>query len=515
MTVYLVGAGPGDPGLLTVRGASLLGRADVVVHDRLVAPELLELVPAGAEVVDVGKRPGRPHRQQDINQLLVDRGRTGATVVRLKGGDPFLFGRGGEEVEALVAAGVPVVVVPGVTSAVAAPSAAGVPVTHRGLSTSVTVVTGHAGDSGEAAGVDWASLAAAGGTLVVLMGMRHRAAIADALVAGGRPPDTPVAVVHWGTTAQQRSLRTTLAGLADAAMDPPATIVVGPVAALSLGSVEDRPLHGLRVVVTRPRHQADGLAGALAEAGASVVVLPVLVVDRPADGGAALAAAVDRVRAGDYRWLVLTSANAVDALASAMRDGRDLAGVRLAAVGDATAAALAAVHLRADLVASVATAEGLAADVPAPSAGERQAPTGARILYPRAADARPVLAEGLRAKGWTVDDVEAYRTRPAAVAELPGDALDGAGAADVVTFASPSAVTAYLALAGPPAGAVACIGPVTARAATDAGLSVDVVADRPGAAPLVEALVRWRAALPPPVSRDAAPGDAAPGDPAR
>lgn len=234
MTVYLVGAGPGHPELLTLRGAALLGRADVVVHDRLVARELLELAPARALRLDVGKTPGRPTRQADVNALLVEHGRRGATVVRLKGGDPFVFGRGGEEAEALLAAGVPFEVVPGVSSAFAAPAAAGIPVTHRGVSASVTVVTGRVGGPGPSGGVDWASLARAGGTLVVLMGMAERVAVAEALLAAGRPADTAVAVVHWGTTDRQRVVRTTLAGLADVDLPAPATIVVGPVAALAL-----------------------------------------------------------------------------------------------------------------------------------------------------------------------------------------------------------------------------------------------------------------------------------------
>jgi uroporphyrin-III C-methyltransferase len=238
VTVYLVGAGPGHPELLTVRGAALLARADVVVHDRLVARELLELAPAGAVRLDVGKapgRPGRPARQADINALLVEHGRRAATVVRLKGGDPFVFGRGGEEAEALLDAGVPFEIVPGVSSAFAAPAAAGIPVTHRGVSASVTVVTGHVGASGPASEVDWASLASAGGTLVVLMGMAERAAVAEALLAAGRPADTAVAVVHWATTDRQRVVRTTLAGLPDVDLPAPATIVVGPVATLALG----------------------------------------------------------------------------------------------------------------------------------------------------------------------------------------------------------------------------------------------------------------------------------------
>ena len=237
MTVFLVGAGPGDPGLLTRRGAELLGRADVVVHDRLIDPELLALAPSGAELIDVGKAPGASPAQAGITTLLIQLGRTGRQVVRLKGGDPFVFGRGGEEAEALGHAGIEFEVVPGVSSAFAAPAAAGIPVTHRGLATSVTVVTGHVGDPSAPGGVDWESLGRAGGTLVVMMGMSERAMIADELLSSGRPATTPVAVVHWATTARQRVVRTTLAGLTDVALPAPSVIVVGPVAGLDLGTL--------------------------------------------------------------------------------------------------------------------------------------------------------------------------------------------------------------------------------------------------------------------------------------
>ena len=233
MTVALVGAGPGDPGLLTCRGAELLRTADVVVYDRLVAAELLDLAPDGAELIDVGKGPGESGLQVDINELLVAHGRSGRRVVRLKGGDPFVFGRGGEEAEALRRAGVDVEVVPGVSSAFAAPAAAGIPVTHRNVSTSVTVVTGHAGDPA-LPGVDWDTLGRLDGTLVVLMGVGARAAVAERLIAAGRSPGTPVAVVRWGTTDRQEVVRTTLDHLADVDLGAPAAIVVGAVAGLDV-----------------------------------------------------------------------------------------------------------------------------------------------------------------------------------------------------------------------------------------------------------------------------------------
>jgi uroporphyrinogen III methyltransferase / synthase len=496
MTVYLVGAGPGDPGLLTRRGAALLATADVVVYDRLIDPAVLGLARAGALLIDAGKRPAwddqthgsavseGPARQGDINALLVEHGRTGRPVVRLKGGDPFLFGRGGEEAEALQAAGVPWEVVPGVTSAVAVPAAAGVPVTHRGLSTSVTMVTGHVGDDTASGGVDWESLAKVGGTLVILMGMATRAAIAERLLAAGLGADTPVSVVEWGTLPAQRSARTTLAGLASVALGSPAVIVIGSVAGLGLASVA-APLAGRTVVVTRARAQNDELGSALLAAGARVVELPMIAIEEAGEGGAALRRAVSQIH--HYDWVAFTSANAVRRVAALLRDGRSLGAARLAAVGRATTDGLASVYLAADLVAQDASAEGLAdafAAAPAP---------GGRVLFPRSASARAALADGLRAKGWTVDEVDAYRTVPAP--PPPAVLADAANAADVIIFASPSTVSAFLAardsagrpLSLPPS--VACIGPTTARSARAAGVPVAIEADEPSAPGLVSALV--------------------------
>jgi uroporphyrin-III C-methyltransferase len=236
VTVSLIGAGPGDPGLLTLRGAELLAAAEVVIYDRLISPELLGLAPSSAELINVGKSPGASTPQSRINAQLIEHGRAGRRVVRLKGGDPFVFGRGGEEAEALRHAGVDYEVVPGVSSAFAAPAAAGIPVTHRGMASSVTVVTGRVGDRSAPGGVDWHSLGRAGGTLVIVMGMSERAQIAAELIGSGRDADTPVAVVHWGTTPLQQVVRSTLGGLASIELPAPSAIVVGPVAALELGS---------------------------------------------------------------------------------------------------------------------------------------------------------------------------------------------------------------------------------------------------------------------------------------
>lgn len=469
VTVYLVGAGPGDPGLVTVRGADVIASADVVVHDRLVDPALLDLAPLEAERIDVGKVPGKSRSQGEISSLLVDLAERYGTVVRLKGGDPFVFGRGGEELEALLKAGVKVEVVPGVTSAFAAPAYAGVPVTHRGLSTSVTVVTGHVGDPDAPGSVDWGSLARAGGTLVVMMGMAKRSEIADAVIRGGRDPATAVAVVEWGTTPRQRTVRTTLAELGRVELGSPATIVIGAVADLELSWLERPPLSGWTVVVTRPKKKAASLSGALRSVGASVVSLPSIAVVGPRDGGKALAGALSVV--GGYDWIAFTSSNAVERFLSGIRDVRQLAGVKLAAVGTATAAALRRGHLVADLVSVRPSAAGLVESMGKPPTG---ATVGGRVLFCRAADALPTLAEGLRAAGWTVDEVEAYAT------ELPTPRdgatrgnVERARGADAVVFASPSAVRGFVSLLsheGVPQVAV-CIGETTAAEARESGFA--------------------------------------------
>ena len=279
MTVYLVGAGPGDPGLLTRRGEELLRRADVVVYDRLASRALLDLAPVSAERIDVGKAPGRAAMTQDeINAVLVERGRAGLETVRLKGGDPFVFGRGGEEAEACIAAGVPFEVVPGVTSAIAAAAYAGIPVTHRGVSTSVTIVTGHEDPAKGTIDTDWDALAKHGGTLVILMGAGHIADIATALIKGGRDAATPVAAVRWGTRPEQRTIRTSLAQVADAGIESPSAVVVGDVAALDFAWFEQRPLFGKRIVVTRAREQASQLRADLEALGAEVIELPSIAI---------------------------------------------------------------------------------------------------------------------------------------------------------------------------------------------------------------------------------------------
>lgn len=481
MTVYLVGAGPGDPGLLTVRAAEVLARADVVVHDRLADPALLDLSPAAAERIDVGKAPGAPIPQEAINRLLVEKGEAGLEVVRLKGGDPFVFGRGGEEAAALAGAGVVFEVVPGITSAVAVPAYAGVPVTHRGLSTSFAVVTGHSRNAADEE-VDWAALARGAGTIVVLMGVAHRGLVAERLMAGGLAPDTPVVAVTWGTRPAQRSTRTTLAGLGAAPLEPPATIVIGRVAGLDLAWYERRPLFGRSVVVTRGEGQAPALSAHLRDLGALPVEVPVIRIADPGDGGAGLAAAAAALREGRFAWVVFTSANAVPRLCDLLPDGRDWAGVRVAAIGPGTAAALAAYRLPPDLVPARSVAEGLLEEFPEP-AGDQRA-----VLVPRAAVGRDVLPDGLAGMGWKVELVEAYRTEAVVPSEA---ALAAAASADAICFTSSSTVTNYVAAAGagrvPPV--VVTIGPATSATAKAAGLQVTreaAVHTLPG---LVDALV--------------------------
>jgi uroporphyrinogen III methyltransferase/synthase len=482
MTVYLVGAGPGDPGLLTRRGAALLEAADVVVYDRLAHPSLLELAPSTAERINVGKAPGAVEMDQDgINAVLVERGLAGLAVVRLKGGDPFVFGRGGEEAEALAAAGVGFEVVPGITSAIAAPAYAGVPVTHRGLSTHFTVVTGHEDPEKGTTDTDWDALARAGGTLVILMGAGHLADIAERLIKGGRPADTPVAAVRWGTHPTQRTIRATLATVADAGVRPPSAIVVGKVAALDLAWFEARPLFGRTVVITRAREQASALRARLELLGAEVMELPTIELE-PKE--------FTLPDLSGYAWLVVTSGNGVDALfdqglAPEGLDSRALAGLKVAAIGPGTAAALERRGIRADLVPDRFVAESLLDAFPEP---ELEA---ARVLLARAEQARDVLPEGLVDRGYIVDVLPVYRT----VRATPSDAeLERVrqGEVDAVTFTSSSTVTGFCDLVGElpdPQPLVVSIGPITTRTATDRGVRVDVEADPHSVDGLIEALL--------------------------
>jgi uroporphyrinogen III methyltransferase/synthase len=503
VTVYLVGAGPGDPGLLTRRGAKLLSQADVVIFDRLVHPAVVALAPSTAELIDVGKHPdgqqSSTDRQDEINRLLVARGQDHPTVVRLKGGDPFLFGRGGEEVDVLTRAKVPFQIVPGVSSAFGVPAAAGIPVTHRGLSSSVTVVTGRVGDPAAPGGVDWELLARVEGTLVILMGMMTRAAIADALQHGGKPADTPVAVIERGTTSTQRVVRTTLDRLADVDLGSPAVIVVGPVAALGGDDpASPGPLGGRTVIVTRSGPRAHGLVDALQRAGAETIEVPLTGQVEAADGGAALRAAAGEV--AQYGWVVLTSVNAVTRFMGSLRDARALGRAKVAAVGPATAEALRRAGVAPDLVPAEHWAPGLIEVFPVADATSGDV----RVLFPCADQAPSTIPEGLAQKGWDVRRVEAYRT--VALAAPEPELLARMAAADALTLTATSAAKAFVALGGADGGPlpapplVLCIGPTTAASAEALGLAGVQMAREASTEGIVDALIRHLADAPPTAS---------------
>ncbi|NDY42931.1 uroporphyrinogen-III C-methyltransferase [Dissulfurirhabdus thermomarina] len=495
--VYLVGAGPGDPGLLTLRGKEILERAEVVVYDRLASPRLLEFVAPGAERIYVGKKAGRHVVPQDrINAIIVEKAREGKTVVRLKGGDPFIFGRGGEEAQELRRAGIPYEIVPGVTSAIAVPAYAGIPLTHRAHTASVAFVTGHreSGKDDEAT-IDWKGLSTGVGTLVFLMGMSNLPNIVRRLVENGRPPETPVAVIRWGTTPRHRSVDGTLADIVDrvreAELGPPAVIVVGEVAGLrsELDWFEGRPLLGRRVLVTRTREQASELVVRLEMRGALCVECPTIAVGPPADP-APLDRAVTELAA--YDWVVFSSTNAVRFFFARLwdrgLDARHLGRARLAAVGEGTAQALEALRLRVDLVPDDFRAEGLL------EAFGREGVAGRRILVPRAEKGRELLPEGLRRLGAEVTVAPTYRTYAPELPEGMVEALE-ADPVDVVTFTSSSTVKHFFKLF-PEAqrrriltrARVACIGPVTAKTAEKIGLRVDILPEKSTIVDLVHAI---------------------------
>ncbi|HEX8905582.1 MAG TPA: uroporphyrinogen-III C-methyltransferase [Longimicrobiaceae bacterium] len=491
-TVYLVGAGPGDPGLLTVRAAELLERADVLVYDALAAPEIVDRA-AKAERIFAGKRGGKRNvlSQEEISALLVDLARKHETVVRLKGGDPFVFGRGGEEALELARAGIAFEIVPGITAGVAGPAYAGIPVTHRGLSTSVTLITGHEDPTKAETEVDWEFLAKGTGTLVFYMSVGRMEENFAHLVAAGRSPDTPAAAVEWGTYPRQRTVTGTLSTLPEivraANIGAPSVVIVGDVVSLrgELAWFDRRPLSGRRIVVTRARAQASNFASALEELGAEVVQLPVIRITPPEDP-APLREAAEGVAGFD--WLVFTSVNGVErffvVLAELGRDARALAGVRVCAIGPATAAEVARHGVRADLVPDEFVAEA------AVEALAAEGVEGTRILLPRAEIARSVLPDGLRARGAEVVEVTAYRTvQDGAGADEVRRRLD-AGEIDLVTFTASSTVRNFAELVGAGVGAakVASIGPITSQTVRELGMAVDVEAKEYTIPGLVDAI---------------------------
>jgi uroporphyrinogen III methyltransferase / synthase len=465
--VHLVGAGPGDPGLLTVRAVELIAAADVILYDRLIPQEALAHARPDAEIVYVGKQgDGAQVPQDDTHRLLLEHAGAGRRVVRLKGGDPFVFGRGGEEALVLQEAGIPFEVVPGVTAGVAAPAYAGIPVTHRDVASGVAFVTGHEDPDKPESAIDWPALAVFPGTLVFYMGVRTLPRIAEQLVAGGRSPDEPVAVVERGTLPGQRTLVATLADVGvrarEAGIRAPAITLVGEVARLrgELAWLEARPLHGRTVAVTRARAQASPLAARLRALGATVVEAPAIRIV-PLDA--------ELPPVGGYDLVCVTSPNGAGLLLDRLRDARELAGVTVAAIGPGTARALRARGVEPDLVPERAVAEGLVealADVPVE-----------RVLIARAAEGRDVLPDALRERGAQVDVVALYET----VAEPLDDAARQAAAgADYLLFTSASSVRFFARAAGEDAlrgPRLASIGPATSAELRAHGAEPDLEAD--------------------------------------
>ncbi|MEX2673211.1 MAG: uroporphyrinogen-III C-methyltransferase [Phycisphaeraceae bacterium] len=500
-TVYLVGAGPGDPSLITVAAVRALAQADVIVFDALANAELLSYARADVELIDAGKR-AKQHKltQDETNALLAEHALAGRTVVRLKGGDPYVFGRGSEEAMYLHSRGVRAVVIPGITAAMAGPAYAGIPVTHRNVATTVTFITGHENPTKGELQTDYRGLsllAQRGGTLCFYMGMGRLSGIVDELHRHGLPLDTPAAVVQWGTLPRQRSVRAAMSDLQDAVeragLGAPAIIVIGPVAAVdkegALRWFEDRPLFGQRVVITRTRHQASTLKEELEMLGAEVLEAPTIEIQPTTEMGP-IDAAIRNVK--QYDWLILTSANGVTALRERMAllklDARHLAGVKIAAVGDTTVAALEQIGIGADLVPTRYVAESLASDLL-----ERESMQGKRVLMLRADIARPLLREKLEQAGATVADLPIYETRqptglPANVVEaLESDAVDW------VTFTSSSTVRNFVELLGEKRDLLAktklaSIGPITSQTIRDLGLEPTLEAEEHNVQGLVAAL---------------------------
>jgi len=547
--VYLVGAGPGDPGLLTIKGLECIRRADVIVYDRLVHPAILAHARPDAELICAGKAKNcHTMKQDEINRLLVDKAGEGKTIVRLKGGDPFVFGRGGEEAEVLAEAGIEFEVVPGVTSAIAVPAYAGIPVTHRDFASTLGIITGHekaiegatgrggdgeirrvgdgatgrGGDAetgrrgdgpivpsplaGEGQGeggtlrsrIHWDKIATGLDTIVFLMGVENLPNIVAELVKHGRDPSTPIALVRWGTRAEQETLVGTLADIVEkvesAGFTSPAVIVVGEVVNLreKLRWFDNRPLFGKKVLVTRSRGQASALSELLREHGAEPIEFPVIRISPP-ESFDELDAALDRI--DEYDWLLFTSANGVRAVMDRLRElGRDvrwLKGPKIGGIGPKTAEAVSSMGVKVDFTPTEFVAEAVVEQFP-------EDPAGKRILIARAEEAREVLPGKLAERGAHVDVVTSYRTESDKSDESDRiRELLNSGEIDIITFTSSSTVRGFMSLIGqdvmaslPKQVTIACIGPITAETARKHGLKPDVVAEEYTIEGLVEALVR-------------------------
>jgi uroporphyrinogen III methyltransferase/synthase len=493
--VYIIGAGPGDPGLITLKAIECLREADVVVYDFLVNEELLKYAKSGARLIYAGKKGGDHTLSQDkISALLVEEALAGNTVARLKGGDPFIFGRGGEEAEVLVINDLPFEIIPGVTSAIAAPAYAGIPLTHRGLTSTVAFITGHEDPTKEKSDIDWQALAGIG-TLVFLMGVKNLPQITEALIAHGKSPATPAALIRWGTTPQQEILTGKLSDIAASAkvsgFAPPAILVVGKVVELreSLNWFEKKPLFGKGIVITRPQRQADEFARLLEKEGAQAIHFPTVKIVPP-KSWESLDAALNNL--ADYNWLIFTSANGVqyffERLFERDKDIRELKGIKICCIGPATALEIQKRGIKVDLIPEYYISESILQSF------DKIKMQGQKVLIPRAIEARDVLPEGLKKMGAAVDVVSAYATVNSGEKKERLTELIREKRIDVITFTSSSTVMNFLEIMGkdyslPPKIKIACIGPITAATARKHGFKVDILQEEYTIPGLVQALI--------------------------
>lgn len=493
---YLAGAGPGDPGLLTLKARECIAKADVIVYDYLCNPAILKWAPGKAEIIYAGKKAGdHTLSQQEINALLVEKTRAGNTVVRLKGGDPFLFGRGGEEAEALADAGLDFEIIPGVSSAISGPAYAGIPVTHREHASQFTVFTGHEDPAKPESALDYKAIASQPGTKVMLMGVERIGKITSALMEHGADPRLPVALVQWATTGKQRTITGHLDNIAKIVAEtdfkPPAVAIFGGVVNMreKLNWFEKRPLFGKRMVITRTRKQSGTLSAGLAELGADVFELPTIRIEQPKN----LMEFGQLVQdSHTYDWLVFTSPNGVDAFFEMFYklydDARDIGGARIAAIGPATAQRVKKFHLKVDLMPDEAITEGILREFEKHGSVENE-----KILIVRAEVTREILAKELTARGAIVDEAIAYRTVPET-----GDVSGGlerfkSEGADMITFTSSSTAENFMALKLPlpPGLKTASIGPVTSSTMKELGLRVDVEAKEHDVPGLIKAIRKY------------------------
>lgn len=498
-TVYLVGAGPGDPGLLTIKGKECIEKADVLVYDYLASPTLLKLAKENTEIIYVGKKGGDHTLSQDgINALLVEKAKTGAVVTRLKGGDPFIFGRGGEEAEVLIDAGIPFEIVPGVTSAIAAPAYAGIPLTHRKFTATVSLVTGHERPDKDESNIDWEAISKSG-TIVFLMGVKNLPNIVERLQKYGKDPATPVALVRWGTTSNQQTVTGTLDTIVDnvekAGLKSPSIIIVGEVVSLreKMQWFENKPLFGKRIIITRARKQSSDLVKMLSELGADCIESPSIQVIAPADY-TPMDHSVENL--STFEWIVFTSVNGVefffDRLFSKGYDVRKLHQIKTACIGPSTAEKLREYGLTSDIIPENYRGESVV------DAFKDEEVKGKNILIPRAEMARPVLPVELKKMGAIVEEVVAYRTVEVAEnAEMIVDQLRS-GSIDVVTFTSSSTVKNFAAVLPEDDISdimknvnVACIGPITADTAKELGFKTEICAESSTIPGLTEAILNY------------------------